>query len=248
MVGQSSSGVVWKVPAVWRGLFDFLRDPRLPEARIPFGWPAIRQVAILLALDWIVVLIFVILALTAESAGVELPQAIDDDWTVFQTILLVIILAPPLEEVIFRAALSGQRRAITLFVSPVSLVLTLTAVYSAAGPIDPPIQVMMLLAWVAATATVMAFQRNSRSVPQRYHRLFPYAFWISSGVFGLSHVFNYDDPMRLAVLLMVIPQFTGGMMLGYVRVTYGMWANIGQHVTHNAVAVALIYAWPDVFG
>jgi hypothetical protein len=202
----------------------------------------------LLVLDWMVVLIFVVSALAAESAGVELPQAIDEDWTVFQTILFVIILAPPIEELIFRAGLSGRRGAITLFVSPLLFVFTLIAAEVAVGLLDPPIVVMMILAWIAATATVMAFQRNSRSVPERYHRLFPYVFWISSGLFGFMHVFNYEDPMRLAVLLMVIPQFTGGMMLGYVRVTYGMWANIAQHATHNAVAVALIYAWPGLFG
>ena len=101
---------------------------------------------------------------------------------------------------------------------------------------------------LAATAAVMAFQRNSGSVPDRYRRLFPYAFWITSVVFGLMHMFNYGDPLRLAVLLMVIPQITGGMMLGYVRVKYGMWANIAQHVTHNALVVALFYAWPGVLG
>jgi len=248
MDSQSSSRLLSAVPAVWREFFVFIRAPRLPTERIAFRPAAVGQVGILLLLDWVVVFLFVVAALGAETAGISLPQAIDEDWTVFQTILIVVILAPPIEELIFRAGLSGRRRAITLFLSPFLFLLALTAVYFATGPIEPPVGVMMLLAWVAATASVMAFQSNSRSVPERYRRLFPYVFWISSGVFGFMHVFNYEDPMRLAVLLMVIPQFTGGMMLGYVRVKYGMWANIAQHVTHNALAVALFYAWPGVFG
>ena len=248
MDGQSSSRAASNVPAVWREFFDFLRAPRLPGAKIPLGGTAIRQVGILLLLDWIVVFLFVAFALAAETAGIELPQEIEEDWTVFQTILFVVILAPPLEELIFRAGLSGTKRAITLFMSPWLLVVTLSAIYLVAGPIDPPKAVMLMLAWVAATAAIMAFQRNSGSVPDRFRRLFPYAFWITSGVFGFMHVFNYQGPMRLAVWLMVIPQITGGMMLGYVRVKYGMWANIAQHVTHNALAVALFYAWPGAFG
>ncbi len=239
---------MWNVRAVWREFFDFLRDPRLPAERISFGWTAIRQVGVLLLLDWMVVLLFVASALAAESAGINLPQEIEDDWTPFQTVLFVIILAPPIEELIFRAGLSGQRRAIAMFVAPWLFVATLIVIYLIAGPIDPTIGVILFLAWVAATAVVMAVQWDRGSVSDRYRRLFPYAFWITSALFGFMHIFNYEDPIRLAVMLMVIPQFTGGMMLGYVRVKYGMWANITQHVTHNAVAVALFYAWPVVFG
>lgn len=248
MVGQSSSRVVSNVGAVWREFFDFLRNPRLPATRMAFGRTAIAQVGILLLLDWIVVFLFLAAALTAESAGIELPQEIEEDWTVFQTILFVVILTPPLEELIFRAGLTGQRRAIALSISPWLFVATLIGLVLIAGPIDPPIAVMLGLAWIAATAAVMAFQRGGQLVSDRYRRLFPTAFWVTSGVFGFMHVFNYEDPMQLAVLLMVIPQFTGGMMLGYVRVKYGMWANIAQHVLFNAVAVALFYAWPGVFG
>lgn len=233
---------------VWRDFFHFLRRPRLPAQRMAFGWTAIRQVGILLLLDWIIMCLFLAAALAAQSAGIELPQEIDEDWTVFQTILFVIILTPPIEELIFRAGLSGHRRAITLFVSPWLFVAFLTAIVLVVGPIDPPIAVMLFLAWVGATATVMAFQRDGRSVSERYRRLFPAAFWITSAAFGFMHIFNYEDPMRLAVMLMVIPQFTGGMMLGYVRVQYGMWANIAQHVSYNAVVVGLMHAWPGVFG
>ena len=248
MDGQSSSRVVSNVAAVWREFFDFLRNPRLPTEQKAFGRTAVAEVGILLLLDWIVVFLFLAAAFAVETAGIELPQEIEDDWTVFETILYVVILGPPIEELIFRAGLSGRKRAIILSVSPWLLVATLIGVYLMVGPIDPPIAVMLGLAWVAATAAVMAFQRNSGSVPDRYRRWFPYAFWITSVVFGLMHMFNYGDPLRLAVLLMVIPQITGGMMLGYVRVKYGMWANIAQHVTFNALAVALFYAWPGVFG
>lgn len=246
MDGQSSSRTALELPSAWREFFDFLRNPRLPAERTAFGQEAIREVGVLLLFYWIVVFLFLAAAYAVEFAGIALPQGIEEEWTVFQTILFTIILAPLVEELIFRAGLSGRRRAIALFVSPFLFVLTLTAIYLAVGPIDPPIGVMLFLAWVAATATVMVFQRNSRCVSNRYRRLFPAAFWISSIVFGFLHVFNYEDPIRLAVALMVVPQLIAGMMFGYVRVRYGMWANITQHATHNAVAVALMYAWPGV--
>lgn len=248
MDGQSSSRVVSNVAVVWQEFFDFLRNPRLPTKQMAFGRTAVAEVGILLLLDWLVVFLFLAAAFAVETAGVELPQEIAEDWTVFETILIVVILAPPIEELIFRAGLSGRKRAIILSVSPWLLVAALIGLVPIAGPIDPPLTVMLGLAWVAATAAVMAVQRDSGSVPDRYRHLFPAVFWISSVAFGLMHVFNYEDPLRPAVLLMVIPQITGGMMLGYVRVKYGMWANIAQHVVFNAIAVALFYTWPGVFG
>ncbi len=248
MDGRSSSRVVANVGGVWREFFDFLRNPRLPAERIAFGRTAVGQVGILLLLDLIVAFLFFAIVLTVESTGVELPQPIEEDWTVFQTILLVVILAPPIEELIFRAGLSGRTWAVALSLSPWLFVAVLIAITLIQGPMEVATGVMLGLVWIAATAIVMAFQRDGRLVSDSYRRLFPYAFWISSGLFGFMHVFNYDDPMRLAVLLMVIPQFTGGMILGYVRVHYGMWANITQHAVFNAIAVALYYAWPGVFG
>lgn len=248
MDGRSSSRVVANVWAVWREFFEFLRDPRLPAEREAFGRRAIGQVGILLLLDLIVAFLFLAAVFAVESTGVELPQPIEEDWTVFQTILLVVILAPPIEELIFRAGLSGRTWAFTLSLSVWLLVAVLLAIYLIVGPIDPAVAGMLVLAWFAVTAIVIAFQKDKRLVPDTYRRLFPYAFWISSGLFGFMHVFNYDDPMRLAVLLMVIPQFTGGLMLGYVRVYYGMWANITQHAVFNGIAVALYYAWPGVLG
>ena len=200
----------------------------------------------MLLLDWIVVACFVASALALQSAGIELPQQIDDEWTPFQTVLFVVILAPPLEEVVFRVGLSGQRWALVLFAAPWLLLATLFAAFFLIGPLDMGTILILSLGWLASTLVMVAYHWRNRTVSERYRRLFPYAFWLTSASFGLLHMFNYEEPIGLAVLLMVIPQLTGGMMLGYVRVKFGMWSNITQHVTHNAVAVALYYAWPGL--
>ena len=230
--------------AVWREFFDFLRNPRLPDERIPFGRQAAQQVGVLLLLDWAVVICFVIFALALESGGIELPQEIEEDWTPGEMFLFIVVLAPPLEELIFRVGLSGQRRALTMFVAPWLLVAALIGARFLIGPLDMRTVLVLSVGWLVSTIAVVACHWNDRSLLHGFRRLFPYAFWLTSGLFGLMHIFNYEDPMSLAVLLMVIPQFTGGMMLGYVRVKYGMWSNIAQHVAHNAVFLALYYAWP----
>ena len=40
--------------------------------------------------------------------------------------------------------------------------------------------------------------------------------------------------------LPVLPQFVIGAILGYTRVTYGLWASILLHALHNGAFISLV--------
>lgn len=246
MHGQSSSRVALNLFAVWREFFDSLRNVRLPDQQITFGRQAVAQVGALLLLDWAIVFLFVIAALAVASTGIEMPQPIDDDWTTAETILFVVVLGPPLEELIFRVWLTGERRAVIMFVSPWLLLAVLFAAFFLTGPLEMRTILLLSLGWIVSTIAIMAYHWRDRFVSQGFRRRFPVAFWLTSVLFGLSHIFNFEEPISIAAVLMIIPQFSGGLILGYVRVKYGMWSNITQHVTHNTAALALYYSFPDL--
>ena len=45
-----------------------------------------------------------------------------------------------------------------------------------------------------------------------------------------------------AALPFTLPQFVVGLMLGHVRVRYGLWASVLLHAAHNSLFVLLLLA------
>ena len=43
-----------------------------------------------------------------------------------------------------------------------------------------------------------------------------------------------------SLLPLVLPQFVIGAILGYTRVTYGLWASILLHALHNGAFISLV--------
>lgn len=241
---SASSPLIAHALTTWRDYFRFLRRPVLPDSRVAFGRSAVADVALLLVLDLVIVAAFLATVALAERGGVQLPQPIPDDWSPREWFVLAVLIAPPLEEWLFRAGLSGSRRSlIGVAIAWLSfLTLTMAALLGA----DRHDAGWIYLAWAAVTAVLIAFVRRP-AVPVKFAQRFPLFFWLSAVAFGVLHIFNYEEPLGLMPLAMVIPQFTGGTILGYVRVKYGMWANISQHAAFNAILVGLHFAWPDQF-
>ena len=210
-------------------------------SRVAFG-----EVASLLLLDCIIVALFLGAAVLIEKGGVELPQPIHAEWTPGQFFVLAVLLAPPFEEWLFRAGLLGNRKTLigvavgwTLFIGLMALAVP--------DAVEPWHISWVLPVGIAAGITTGAFMRRDRSWPTEFGRSFPYLFWLSSSAFALVHLSYYEAPLALMTLVMVIPYLTGGTILAYSRVTYGMWANLAQHATYNGLILALHVCWPDQF-
>lgn len=223
----------------WRGLFAFLARPRLPERTLPFGRAAISQVAALLALDWATSIGFLILYVAAEKAGVHLPKpSFDLKNAALGLALLVALGAPLLEEFIFRWWLRGKPFQVALALVPWLLIATiLVGRYLDLGRAGI---IALFAGAVGAIALLLVLASKRRETPGWYRRAFPFAFWLTTIAFALAHLSNYQTALSTLLLLMVIPQFIGGMIMGYARVTYGMWANLSLHIARNSLAMTMV--------
>ncbi len=75
---------------------------------------------------------------------------------------------------------------------------------------------------------------------------FPYIFYMSAISFGVVHIFNYEHYSLLQLLPMIIPQIIGGLILGYVRLQFGLWSAIAMHAMSNGILVSLIWFFPEM--
>jgi hypothetical protein len=66
-------------------------------------------------------------------------------------------------------------------------------------------------------------------------KYFKYIFYFSVLSFGLYHISKYSltNCMYLLAPLLVIPQIISGIIWGYVRVKYGIFWSVLQHIIHN---------------
>lgn len=223
----------------WRNFFGFVARPTLPERTRPFDRAAVSQVSALLALDWASSFCFLAVYVTAESAGVHLPKpSFDFKNAALALVLLVALGAPLIEEFVFRMWLRGKPLQVALALVPWLVIGTvLLAPYFRMG--RGGIIALFAVA-VAAIAFLLVLAWRQRETPAWYRRVFPVAFWLTTILFALAHLSNYKASMSTLLLLMVIPQFIGGMIMGYARVTFGMWANLSLHIARNSLAMAMV--------
>lgn len=216
-------------------LAAFLRRPdvRSPEGlRSASSW---KTFGVLFALH-VAVLLLLTLPLTAliqSLLGLAPPDAFDQvpkHWL----IPITVVIAPILEEILFRSWQSGRPRALWLLLCGLLVGATLTASMHGLGPL---LAGGLLLALALAGAIGWYLLRRHGTL-QAYRRAFPAIYWIVAIGFAGVHVLNYGDASALTALL-VLPQLWAGVMLGYTRQKLGVGAGMLQHAGANAIAIGL---------
>ncbi|MES1162116.1 MAG: CPBP family glutamic-type intramembrane protease, partial [Rhizobacter sp.] len=174
-------------------------------------------------------------AMTAlgTTAGIrsDLPERITPEW-----LLGALVLAPIIEELLFRA---GMRQAwYALAIGP-ALVLLMAA------PLTRP-TFIALAAWVALVVIVnralawSVFRAPGRrfAFARRYITHFGWIFWTYTLAFALMHMGNYraDGAARALLPLLVLPQLAIGIVLGFLRLRDGLRSSMLMHLIVNVCA------------
>jgi len=213
----------------------------LPEHPEPFGQDALKEVACLFALDAAAMAVFAAVALLAEALGIPLPHHKLSDLHPGPLLLFFMVLvAPALEESVFRGWLSGTRRALSIFGTLAFVVAVALLTRLITGPLSAPAIFLLVAAATAGVVYGVVSRRQAQVASPRYRALFPLAFWLSVSAFATAHLANYVGPMGKFALLWVTPQFVGATFFGYARVRFGMWANISLHAAHNSLAALMV--------
>ena len=157
---------------------------------------------------------------------------------------VVLLIAPILEELVFRAMLSTQRWMV--FIGSGLFVITLARLTLAVLTrhlsnhliyvhyLDGVAMLLPLLAgygliwWVAGGWIMALFRRYPAPI-----------FWTSAVLFGLVHSFNFQAGFKPVLILLTLPQMSAGVFLGYLRVRHGLRWSIATHMAID---------YPVVFG
>ena len=92
---------------------------------------------------------------------------------------------------------------------------------------------------------------DQQKINKFYSHHFPLLFYLSAIIFAAVHLLNYLDLGEIFYMsiLLVAPQFLVGLLLGYIRMIYGLFWSMIAHFLHNAVlslpALILAYVSQD---
>ncbi len=225
-------------------LIAFIRTPSL-DPRETGGDRQLADVAWLFLLNCLLVLaIAMVLFPIMMVFGVEMSSNMSQLFNrpPWQIMLLVVIVGPVAEELMFRVWIVGTPRWLIIFSGLVAWIggsylleqLGLINLSRSAAI------VLIAIIVLAVLAGLIRFWKSS--VPRWYIRIFPLVFWGQALLFGFVHVFNYAGDNPAALLPFVLPQLVGGLIWGYARIRYGWWSNIIMHMAYNLLATSgLLY-------
>lgn len=244
MDAQSTSrgGAIRFVPLMWGEWARFVARPVSPGARERFGARAAGEVGQLLALTIAIDMLLVVgLSWLATRLGIKTPQFAElRQYGPVVTMLAGALGQPIVEELVFRSWLSGRRRMLVLFAVLIAAIGSLAAVRYSGGARVDLVMVAVLIGWMMV-GTVLLWRSRGGS-PAWFVRAFPGLYWASALLFGLAHISNYDLSRPWLLLPFVVPQTIAGLIFGFARVRYGMWANITLHAASNALFLGLSLA------
>jgi hypothetical protein len=168
-------------------------------------------------------------------------------------VLAILLLAPILEELTFRAFLSRNRfwvflgsgmflaalgRMTMLMVSrPETTQMVFSQYLLGVATLVPLLAAYGVVWWLAGRWIMALFQRFPVPI-----------FWLSCLVFGAAHSLNFETGVQPWLLLLTLPQISAGIFLGYIRVRHGLRWSIATHMaidyTVTFAAWALVLAKP----
>ncbi len=199
---------------------------------------------IIVLISWLYVLVFplailisVLLKLLNYNGinAVNAFAASGDLWTV---LFFGAIAAPLIEETTFRLSLKFRPFYIAVSIFFVTRIITVYVMkqFFSSNNIN-------MYSWMIPVVAggLVYFIMRSNDIKERvsrfYQKYFSLLFYFFTLLFGLVHITNYSkvENILLIVLLLGIPQFIVGLVLGFVRIKHGFWYGVLLHSVYNAL-------------
>lgn len=232
-VAPSENGPSSSMTQEWRAFGAFLKRPTLDVSAKSDG--AVLVLARIYALDLLAMAVLIGLASLFIALGVYIPETalagMEFTWGI---VALVVIGAPVMEEVGFRAWLSGKPGVIAALLA----LLAGGIGFGIAHVAVPPLGLALAAGGTIGACAALFFLRDKPAYGW-FARGFPVFFWFSTIAFALVHLANFEEGSLAVLLPLVLPQFILGSMLGYVRVRFGLWSAIALHAAHNGTALSI---------
>ncbi len=184
-------------------------------------------------------IVFVQLWLIGRLAG-PLPRPVVAPDTLSTSPLAFLVLAPLLEELVFRSWLTGRVAALRFAACGFAALALMLAGVSLLP------DHARTLGWAGAGVALAGLvhwgltreREPMRAVPPAFIRHFGWIVWAQALLFGLIHLGNFAAPASPLGVLVVMPQVLGGLLLAYIRTRAGLAAGIAYHAGYNGLVLA----------
>jgi membrane protease YdiL (CAAX protease family) len=133
-------------------------------------------------------------------------------FTILEIVLLVVVLVPFVEELVFRLYLRFKNNDLA--------------------------HVIILLASLKRKHNKA---RTETALSNFWTNHFRSIFYFSAILFGFIHLTNYEYNFAILLLspILILPQFIAGLFLGYLRIKYDLVLGYIMHAIHNGILLTL---------
>jgi hypothetical protein len=202
--------------------FGFLKNP---DHKAGFIKPSLMDLFTLLVTYFILAVPLMTLAYLLSGTFEITHKELDANFA--ERLIRGILLAPLIEETLFRLIYVFNKRNLGLILLT-SIALTVFFLFRD----NIAKQIIFAASALTACILLLVFSR-SREFFNNHFRFF---FYSIAFAFAILHIFNFNGitgPITLLSLFFVLPQLVLGIILGYVRLTYGFIYAVLFHAVVN---------------
>jgi len=217
-----------------RGLFEGTKKlkPLKPSWNSSY---LLRVLLFYLALDLVLNLIVAIPLFALFEEYFDTYQDIGE--STLELLFYGVILAPILEELMFRMPLKYRESHLKVYFIVISLFF-----FAAHWSIG------LLALATSITLATFSWKTKFKHDLAHYHKKYSREiFWVLTSLFALVHIFNYT-PETIPFWVypfMVIPQFISGFLFGIVRIRFGLRYSMLLHACLNLILISMEIIWPS---
>ncbi|MGA0233215.1 MAG: type II CAAX prenyl endopeptidase Rce1 family protein [Saprospiraceae bacterium] len=166
-----------------------------------------------------------------------------DQFDKWQILLIAVIIAPIVEEFIFRYYITKP----LLFLLGVPMLLAVIPLVNAFGGVLHWYLALPISLIAIAVFLLISFQSELRNLLlMQYLVYFPYIVYFSAALFAFIHIFNFGGELEwYSTPILVFPQFVVGLFLAYVRVRNGIFHCVLIHAINNLIPILAIFLVPN---
>ncbi len=166
------------------------------------------------------------------------PETAKNLGTTNYVFLTVLIVAPLLEECIFRLGLSFKRWQVALAISSIPIYL----LWQHLNRLSLGIATIYVFGAIA-TFSLVYFITNDSFWKEQKQQYYNSTIWLSAIAFGLIHLIAFTSQSVTLIpymMCIIMVPFFAGCAITYYRINLGFWWGVGLHVFNNLPSLFLL--------
>jgi len=153
---------------------------------------------------------------------------------IFSSFIFLVVLHPIIEEILQRSYLNNF--IWNNVVAPINIGIVFIFILNVKGYYLAILCIIILIISNIVYANLSKRIKVNSNYLSFYIKNYKIYFYLSAISFGSVHIANYkvENFIPGLVIILVLPQIFGGLILGYIRLSMGLFWSICFHAFHNA--------------